>query len=43
MPVKFVIRHSVNRAVLQDINACTVVSALMIVKYVIRLSVIRAI
>jgi hypothetical protein len=41
--VHCVIRYSVKRAVLQDINAHIVVSALMFVKYVIRHSVTRAI
>ena len=43
MFVKCVIRHSVYRAILQDINERMVVSTLMFVKCVIRHSVDRAI
>ena len=41
--VMFVIRHSVERAVLRDINACIVVSSLMCVMCVLRHSVNRAV
>jgi len=43
MFVKCVIRHSVDRAILQDINEHIVMSALIFVKCVIRHSVNRAV
>jgi len=43
IPVKCVIRHSVTRAVLQDINEHIVVSDLIPVMCVLRHSVVRAV
>jgi len=41
--VKYVVRHSVRRVFLKDINTFIVVSALTAVKYVIRHSLNRAV